>query len=72
MSVPLFHLLTQPTHSAKHSAAIKGLWASGDPWAPQEISGVGEGKMGPNSSALLPDLDRKEAGAEVLCPGPML
>lgn len=58
--VCLFHLLAQRTHPAKHSAAIKSLWASGDPWAPQEINGVGAGKMGPNSSPLPSELDWKE------------
>lgn len=56
----LSHLLAQPTHSTKHSAAIKSLWSSGDPWALQEINGVGEGKMGPNPSPLPPELDWKE------------
>lgn len=46
--VCLFHLLT---HSTKHSAAIKSLWSSGDPWAPQEINGVGRGRW-----ALTPPL----------------
>lgn len=70
--VCLSHLLAQLTHSAKHSAAIKSLWSSGDPWALQEINGVGEGKMGPNSSPLLAELDWKKGLELRSCPGPML
>ena len=35
--------------------AVKGLQASGDPWAPQEINGVREGKVGSASSSIPPE-----------------
>ena len=35
--------------------AVRGLQASGDPWAPQEIRGVGEGKVDSASSSLPPE-----------------
>lgn len=55
LSLSLRLLPAQPGLPARRPAATEGPWASGDPWAPQEIDGVGEGKTGP-ASPLPPEL----------------